>query len=57
MFEVALLRSDGIVYAAAANTVADKWDGSSPTSSDRPPLSLDQLEELVRNDTWVMPAT
>jgi hypothetical protein len=56
-FEVTLLREGGIVYAAAANTLDDKWGRQSTASADQPPLTLDQLEDLVRNDTWVMPAT
>jgi hypothetical protein len=56
-FEVTLLREGGIVYAAAANTLDDKWGRQSPASAELPPLTLDQLEDLVRNDTWVMPAS
>jgi hypothetical protein len=56
-FEVTLLRAGGIVYAAAANTLDDKWGRQSPASAELPPLTLDQLEDLVRNDTWVMPAS
>lgn len=55
--EVVLRRNGGIVYAAAANTLAEKWGRTSPASAEVPPLDLDQLEDLVRNDTWVMPAT
>jgi hypothetical protein len=55
--EVSLRRNGGIVYAAAANTIDDKWGADSPASAAQPPLTLDQLEDLVRNDTWVMPAT
>lgn len=53
VFEVHLVRNDGAVYAASANTIDDKWDTDSPVSANRPPLSLDQLEDLVRNDVWV----
>ena len=55
--QVSLRRNGGIVYAAAANTIDDKWGAQSPASADQPPLTLDQLEDLVRNDTWVMPAS
>ncbi|MEO5664534.1 MAG: hypothetical protein ABIR39_14770 [Nocardioides sp.] len=55
--EVTLRRNGGIVYAAAANTLDDKWGVGSPASAETPPLTLDQLEDLVRNDTWVRPAT
>lgn len=52
--EVVLRREDGgTVYAASANTLDDKWGADSPLSADRPPLSLDQLEDLVSNDVWV----
>jgi hypothetical protein len=57
MNQVSLRRNGGIVYAAAANTIDDKWGAESPASAAQPPLTLDQLEDLVRNDTWVMPAT
>lgn len=51
--EVLLRRDRGTVYAATANTLDDKWSSDSPVSAQRPPLTLDQLEALVRNDTWV----
>lgn len=51
--EVVLRRDGGTVYAASANTLDDKWDADSPVSAPRPPLTLDDLENLVRNDTWV----
>ena len=57
MTEAVLRRNGGTVYAASANTLDDKWGKQSPTSSAVPPLTLDQLEALVRNDTWVKPAT
>jgi hypothetical protein len=53
MTEVVLRRDGGTVYAASANTLDDKWGADSPLSADRPPLTLDQLEDLVRNDVWV----
>lgn len=53
MTEVVLRRDGGTVYAASANTLDDKWGADSPLSADRPPLTLDQLEDLVRNDAWV----
>jgi hypothetical protein len=56
-FEVVLLRSKGAVYAAAFNSVDDKPGPGSVLSAEQPPLTLDQLEDLVRNDTWVMPAS
>lgn len=55
--EVVLRRDGGTVYAAAANTLDDKWGRTSPASAEAPPLTLDQLEDLVRNDTWVRPAS
>lgn len=52
--EVVLRREDGgTVYASSANTLDAKWGPDSPVSAARPPLSLDQLEDLVRNDVWV----
>lgn len=52
--EVVLRRDGGgTVYAASANTLDDKWGADSPLSAERPPLTLDQLEDLVRNDVWV----
>lgn len=51
--EVVLRRDGGTVYAASANTLDEKWGADSPTSAARPPLTLDQLEDLVRNDVWV----
>jgi len=53
MTEVVLRRDGGTVYAASANTLDDKWGADSPVSAQRPPLTLDQLEDLVRNDAWV----
>ena len=53
MNEVVLRRAGGTVYAATVNTLDDKWGADSPRSADRPPLTLDQLEDLVRNDVWV----
>jgi hypothetical protein len=53
MYEVVLRRDGGTIYAASANTLDDKWGADSPLSADRPPLTLDQLEDLVRNDVWV----
>ncbi|RYB95210.1 hypothetical protein EUA93_13195 [Nocardioides oleivorans] len=51
--EVVLARDGGIVYAASANTIEEKWDAGSPTTAPRPPMTLDELEALVRNDAWV----
>lgn len=51
--QVVLRRDGGTVYAASVNTLDDKWRVDSPLSADRPPLTLDQLEDLVRNDVWV----
>ncbi|MCF6376950.1 hypothetical protein L2K70_04985 [Nocardioides KLBMP 9356] len=51
--EVVLRRDGGTVYAAGANSLDDKWSEDSPVSAARPPLSLDDLENLVRNDVWV----
>jgi hypothetical protein len=51
--EVVLERDGGTVYAASANTDDEKWGVGSPVSAARPPLTLDQLEDLVRNDVWV----
>lgn len=51
--EVVLHRDGGTVYAASANTLDDKWDVDSPVSAPRPPMTLDDLENLVRNDVWV----
>ena len=51
--EVVLRRDGGTVYSASANTLDDKWGADSPRSASRPPLTLDQLEDLVRNDVWV----
>jgi hypothetical protein len=53
MTEVVLRRDGGTVYAASANTLDTKWGADSQLSADRPPLTLDQLEDLVRNDVWV----
>ncbi|HXH79891.1 hypothetical protein [Nocardioides sp.] len=55
--EVVLQRDGGTVYAAAINNLDGGSDGQPGASADEPPLTLDQLEDLVRNDTWVMPAT
>lgn len=51
--EVTLRRDGGTVYAASANTLDDKWGADSPLSAEVPPLTLDDLEDLVRNDVWV----
>lgn len=51
-FEVVLRREGGTVYAAAANTLDRKWGRQSPASAETPPLTLAQLEALVRNDAW-----
>lgn len=51
--EVTLRRDGGTVYAASANTLDDKWGADSPLSAAVPPLTLDDLENLVRNDVWV----
>jgi hypothetical protein len=51
--EVVMRRAGGTVQAASANTLDDKWDADSPLSGERPPLTLDDLENLVRNDVWV----
>lgn len=51
--EVVLRRDGGTVYAASSNTLDDKWSADSPVSAPRPPLTLDDLENLVRNDVWV----
>lgn len=51
--EVVLRRDGGTVQASSSNTLDDKWSEDSPVSATRPPLTLDQLEDLVRNDTWV----
>jgi hypothetical protein len=53
MTEVVLRRDGGTVYAASANTLDTKWGAGSQLSAHRPPLTLDQLEDLVRNDVWV----
>lgn len=51
--EVVLVRDGGTVYAASANSDDEKWGVGSPIAAARPPLTLDQLEDLVRNDVWV----
>jgi hypothetical protein len=51
---VLLRRDGGQIYAAADNNMPADQPG---TSGKAPPLTLDQLEDLVRNDTWVTPAT
>ena len=51
--EVVLRRAGGTVQVASANTLDDKWDADSPLSAESPPLTLDDLENLVRNDVWV----
>ena len=53
MTEVVLVRDGGTIYAASVNSLDDKPGAGSPTSAARPPLTLDQLEALVRNDAWV----
>lgn len=56
--EVVLRRDGGTIYAAATNRLdPEQGQQSSGVSADQPPLTLDQLEDLVRNDTWVMPAS
>lgn len=55
--EFVLRRNGGTVYAAATNSLDDKPGAGSAVSADLPPLTLDQLEGLVTNDTWVMPAS
>ena len=52
--EVVLRRDGGTVYAASANTVDAKWGADSPVTAERPPMGLDDLENLVRNDVWVL---
>ena len=53
LHEVVLRRDGGTVYAASANTLDDKWGAGSPLSAESPPLTLDDLENLARNDVWV----
>lgn len=53
--EVVMRRDGGSIYASATNTYAG-WPQVGALS-EAPPLTLDQLEALVRNDTWVRPAT
>lgn len=55
--EFVLRRNGGTVHAETTNSLDDKPGAGSPVSAERPPLTLDQLEALVRNDTWVKPAT
>ncbi|UUZ60057.1 hypothetical protein [Nocardioides sp. B-3] len=51
MNRVTLLRGDGMVYAAVTNTLDDQPGPDSTASGETPPLTLDQLEDPVANDT------
>jgi len=55
--EVVLRRNGGTIYGASTNTFDDTGVPAARPLAETPPLTLDQLEDLVRNDTWVMPAT
>jgi hypothetical protein len=46
----------GIVHAASVNTLDDKWADEVAAAVARRE-HLNQLQDLVRNDTWVMPAS
>lgn len=62
-FELTLRRDGGAISIAAFNSISafnsdgQIQPGHPQASSDAPPLTLDQLEDLVRNDAWVKPAT
>ena len=53
VLEVTLRRDGGTVYAASVNSLDDKPGAGSAVSAPRPPMTLDELEDLVRNDVWV----
>lgn len=51
--EVTLLGPDGgLLYAATANSVADKWGAGSPASATAPPLGLDELRAIAQDPAW-----
>ncbi|WP_224279882.1 hypothetical protein [Nocardioides lacusdianchii] len=50
--EVVVVFGDGIVYGATANTDDDKWGAESPITAPRPPLTMAQLEAIVRDQVW-----
>ena len=52
ILEVALTSGDGIVHGAVANTDDNTWSADSPVTSPRPPLTMAQLETLVRDEAW-----
>lgn len=52
VFAVVLTIGDGVVYAAAANTVDRKWSTASPVTAPRPLLTMDQLVGLARDEAW-----
>lgn len=52
ILEVVVVSGDGIVYGATANTDDDKWGTESPVTAPRPPLTMAQLEAIVRDEVW-----
>jgi len=42
-----------VLGPAGVGTLDDTWGADSPLSPARPPMTLDDLENLVRNDAWV----
>lgn len=52
ILEVVLVSGDGIVYGATANTDDDTWGVESPVTAPRPPLTMAQLEAIVRDPVW-----
>ena len=52
ILEVVVVSGDGIVYGATANTDDDKWGAESPVTAPRPPLTMAQLEAIVRDEVW-----
>ncbi|MFN8194550.1 MAG: sigma factor [Nocardioidaceae bacterium] len=43
---------DGLVYGAVANTTDDKWGVGSGATADLPPLTRDQLRQVVEDAAW-----
>ena len=52
IIEVVVVSGDGIVYGATANTDDDKWGAESQVTAPRPPLTMAQLEAIVRDQVW-----
>jgi hypothetical protein len=52
--EVVLVRKNGgLVYVDATNAIDDKWGPGSPVAGTTVPLTLDQLQGMAEDDSWI----